>query len=103
GEVAGLRTCSMERRPGPEYAFNEPLLENLLCDEATVPERDVVAALFFLSPGKHAGAGGDVEAICREAEKARPGLRTFLTEPLGEHPLVLDLLEERWGECLDAG
>ena len=102
-EVAGLRTCSMERRPGPEYAFNEPLLETLLRDEPAVPLGDVVVVQFFLSPGRHAGKGGDVDQICREAERVRPGLRVHLTEPLGEHPLVLDLLEQRFLQVIDAG
>ncbi len=102
-DVAGLRTCSMERRPEPDYAFNEPLLATLLRDESAVPSGDVVVAQFFLSPGRHAGKGGDVSEICREAEEVRPRLRLHLTEPLGEHPLLLDLLEQRLRESLDAG
>ncbi|MFP6901351.1 MAG: CbiX/SirB N-terminal domain-containing protein [Opitutales bacterium] len=101
-EVAGVRTCSMERRPQPAYDFNEPLLENLLGDSNAFPSGSVVVSQFFLSPGRHAGPDGDVASICREAEKARPGLRTFLTKPLGDHPVVLELLAERLQECLDA-
>ena len=101
-EVAEVRACSMERRPQSEYDFNEPLLENLLRDKATCPVQEVVVAQFFLSPGRHAGPDGDVANICREAEQARPGLRTFLTDPLGDHPVVLEILEERFRECLDA-
>ena len=101
-EVAGVATCSMERRPEPEYHFNEPLLENLLPDKSACLSDHVVVAQFFLSPGKHAGPGGDVARICREAEQTRPGLRTFRTAPLGDHPLVLEILEERLRECLDA-
>ncbi len=100
-EVADLATCSMERRPQPEYDFNEPLLENLLRDQGACPA-EVVVARFFLSPGRHAGPDGDVANICRDAEQARPGLRTFLTDPLGDHPVVLEILEERFRECLDA-
>ncbi len=92
-EVAGLATCSMERRPGPEYDFNEPLLENLLRDQGACPSDHVVVAQFFLSPGRHAGPGGDVAKICGEAEQARLGLQTFLTNPLGDHPLILEILE----------
>ena len=62
----------------------------------------VVVCQFFLSPGRHAGPNGDVASICRKAEEARPGLRTFITKPLGDHPLILDLLAERLQECLDA-
>ena len=93
----------MERRPEPAYDFNEPLLQNLLVDETVFPAGEVVVAQLFLSPGRHAGADGDVAQICREAEEERPGLKTFLTNPLGDHPLVLEILKERLRECLDAG
>ena len=101
-EVSSVATCSMERRSQSEYDFNEPLLENLLRDQGACPAEEVVVAQFFLSPGRHAGPGGDVARICRESEQARPGLRTVLTEPLGDHPLVLEILKERLRECLDA-
>jgi sirohydrochlorin ferrochelatase len=101
-KVAGLASCSMERRPEPEYDFNDPLLVDLLQDRNLVPAGDVVVALLFLSPGRHAGAGGDVEMICEEARRGRSDLRTFLTYPLGEHPAIVDLLEQRARECLDA-
>ncbi len=101
-KVGGLASCSMERRAEPEYDFNDPLLANLLQDRKMVPAGDVVVALLFLSPGRHAGTGGDVEVICEEVRRDRDDLRTFLTEPLGEHPAIVDLLEQRVRECLDA-
>jgi sirohydrochlorin ferrochelatase len=101
-KVAGLASCSMERRTEPEYDFNDPLLVDLLQDRNVVPAGDVVVALLFLSPGRHAGTGGDVEMICEEARRDRSDLRMFLTEPLGEHPATVDLLEQRVRECLDA-
>jgi sirohydrochlorin ferrochelatase len=101
-KVAGLASCSMERRPEPEYDFNDPLLANLLQDRNLAPAGDVVVALLFLSPGRHAGTGGDVEMICEEARRDMDDLRMFLTEPLGEHPAIVDLLEQRVRECLDA-
>ncbi|MBG30105.1 MAG: cobalamin biosynthesis protein CbiX [Opitutae bacterium] len=102
-EVIQVKTCSMERRPKPEYDFNEPLLENLLQDQEACPSHQVVVAQLFLSPGRHAGPDGDVANICRHAEQVRPGLQTFLTDPLGDHPLVLEILEERLRQCLAAG
>ena len=101
-EVSGLASCSMERRAEPEYDFNDPLLANLLQDRNMVPAGDVVVALLFLSPGRHAGAGGDVEVICEEVRRDRDDLRTFLTEPLGEHLAIVDILEQRVRECLDS-
>ena len=56
---------------------------------------DVVVALQFLFPGRHAGEGGDVARLCSEAESVRPGLRTRRTATVAGHPVFLDLLERR--------
>lgn len=92
--VAGVRACSMERRPGPEYAFNEPLLETLLRDRAwrALAPGPVVVAMLFLQPGRHAGPDGDVAEICTAAAAEQPDLETIRTPLLGEHPALLDLL-----------
>jgi sirohydrochlorin ferrochelatase len=96
--AAGVHVASMERRAGDAYAFNEPLLEDRLrllpCDQGRV-----VVAQQFLSPGRHAGPGGDLAAICAAAEVASRGLETALTEPLGDHPLVIDVLADRFQEA----
>ena len=94
--VAGVSPCSMERRPGKEYDFNEPLLAKLL---VTQPWHDgpVVVAHLFLLPGRHAGAGGDIARICREAEAAVSGrLLTLRAGLLGDHPWLLDILADRY-------
>lgn len=94
GKDALVSACSMERRPEPEYDFNEPLLKRLLAR----PEwgGDVVVALQFLAPGRHAGPEGDVAQVCRRAEAARPGLRTHLTPLVGAHPALSVILADRW-------
>lgn len=95
-EVRAVGVASMERRAEAEYAFNEPLLERALA-AAPFDAGDVVVALQFLQPGRHAGPGGDIAAICREAEAARPGLRTFMTAPLGTPDgRLLEVLAERY-------
>lgn len=86
--------ASMERRPGPEYAFNEPLLEQAL-DQTEVARGPVIVALLFLSPGRHAGPNGDIAQICRAAESRHPGLHVLTTEPLGSHPALVSVLAER--------
>lgn len=93
--VAGVAACSMERRPGAAYDFNEPLLETLL---ATPPWNSgpVVVAQLFLLPGRHAGPGGDVERICRAAREKSPGLRTGRTKRVGEDPALLAILADRF-------
>lgn len=98
GEVAGVAAASMERRPGPEFAFNDPLLEACL---RTAPHDagDVVVALQFLSPGRHAGPDGDVAEICRAAEAERPALRTFMTETLSGDVRLAKVLARRYQEA----
>ncbi|MCU0791905.1 MAG: cobalamin biosynthesis protein CbiX [Opitutaceae bacterium] len=94
GEVAEVAPASMERREGDEYAFNEPLLATRL---ATPPfdQGNVVVALQFLSPGRHAGPGGDVAEICRAAEEARPGLCTAMSAPIADDPRLVEVLARR--------
>lgn len=91
-EVTG---ACMERRPEPDYDFNGPLLEDLLSSEGW-NRGDVTIAMQFLLPGRHAGPEGDVAAICRRAEAKHLGLRTRLTPLVGEHPLMPEILADRW-------
>ena len=99
--VTSVRACSMERRPGPEYDFNEPLLERVLGQ----PDFDcaVIVSMLFLQPGRHAGPGGDVAEICEAAKRTVPGLSTHMTDLVGAHPDLLAILEERLRSVLEAG
>ncbi len=94
-----VRPCSMERREGPEYDFNEPLLERLLGQEGF--DRSVIVSMLFLQPGRHAGPGGDVAQICQEAEKRTEGLETHMTDLVGAHPDLIDVLAERLEAVLE--
>jgi sirohydrochlorin ferrochelatase len=93
-EVAVVAACSMERREGAEYDFNEPLLERV--DQLDGwSGGDVIIALFFLLPGRHAGEAGDVAQIC-DGLVGRHALKSVVRTPLlCEHPLLLDLLADR--------
>lgn len=88
--VKAFSTCSMERRDGPEYDFNNPLLESVLNDWSVRDAEDIVVAQLFLSPGRHAGKGGDLEEICSPFSKS-----VARTELLGQHPYILDILVQR--------
>ncbi len=93
-EELGLRpeeliACSMERREGAEYDFNEPLLEHALQDA----KGDAVILMLFLLPGRHAGPDGDVATIAKEHAPA--GLRWKLSPLLGTHPALPALLSRR--------
>lgn len=98
-EIRSLAVASMERRPGPAYAFAGPLLAGIL-DRPDYTEGPVVVALQFLLPGRHAGPDGDVAAICAAAERKRPGLRLHTTELVGDHPGLTDVLADRYREAI---
>ena len=99
GEIAALTAASMERRPGAAYAFNEPLLATAL---RTPPfnEGEVIVALQFLAPGRHAGPEGDVEQICSAAKNDFTRLNTAMTEPIGQDSRLAELLAERIGQAV---
>lgn len=63
-----------------------PLLEHLLANPGFA-DRDVIVAQLFLSPGRHAGPGGDIEEICRSSPA-----RCHRTALVGDHPKVTAIL-----------
>jgi sirohydrochlorin ferrochelatase len=90
----------MERREGAEYDFNGPLLSEALETPGGVAgdgEHPVVLAMQFISPGRHAGAGGDIAEIVAAAEAGQPGLAVRITRLIGEHPGFVDILADRAG------
>lgn len=98
--VHSVRAASMERPEGDAFAFNEPLLDRALA--ATQPEQSpVLICQLFLAPGRHAGLDGDIATICRAAETANPGLRISITDPIGPHPGMIQLLADRAHEAVD--
>jgi len=86
-----LIACSMERREGPEYAFNEPLLAAAL---QRAPG-DVIILMLFLLPGRHAGPDGDVATIAKE--HAKPGAQVRMSPLLAKHPSMSQLIAKRSG------
>ena len=91
-----VAASSMERRDGSEYDFGEPLLAGLLRQPGW-NDGEVIVAMQFLLPGRHAGPNGDVAGICRAAEADSGGkLRTKMTALVAEHPLLIDILADRW-------
>lgn len=101
--IKSVAPCSMERRPEPAYDFCRPLLEDLLRDGSrpAFSAGDVIVALMFISPGKHAGAGGDIATIIEGAEAAAGGrLAAHMTPLLNEHTAFTRILAERLREVL---
>ncbi|MGM0982709.1 MAG: sirohydrochlorin chelatase [Pseudomonadota bacterium] len=98
-EASCVTFASMERREGEAYRFNEPLLVDLLASPA-MADSEVILAMLFLSPGRHAGEGGDIAEICAQAMAQSPGLRVTTTRLAGEHDAILDVLTTRLSEGL---
>ena len=65
-----------------------------------------MVALQFLSPGRHAGPGGDVATICEaaEAKASKEGrrLHTTMTAPIADDIRLVELLACRAGPALAA-
>ena len=98
-EIEAIAVASMERREGEAYVFNEPLLATALA-RPPFNEGNVVVALQFLSPGRHAGPGGDIAAICSAAEAESPRLHTRMTEPIASDPRLIEVLVERFAQAV---
>ena len=95
-ESAGLTEAAMERRPGPEYDFNGDLLDLVLHRLAAAdPITPVIVAMLFLAPGRHAGPGGDIAAICAAAQADCPGFQAHPTPLVGSHPALIEILADR--------
>ena len=91
-----LHEAVMERRKGAEYDFNGDLLEDMLTRLARQDtQRPVHLAMLFLSPGRHAGAGGDIDTICRRVEEEYSGFRVIPSPLVGDHPELIDILADR--------
>ena len=57
--------------------------------------------MLFISPGRHAGEGGDVYAICLEAEKQNEGLKTYMSGLLSDHQGIVKILDSRLKKGMD--
>ncbi|RDB43587.1 cobalamin biosynthesis protein CbiX [Halomonas sp. DQ26W] len=98
-EVSSVSFASMERRDGEAYRFNEPLLVDLLASP-NLAHCDVILSMLFLSPGRHAGEGGDIAGICEQAKARAPGLSVTATRLVGENDAIVDLLVTRLRQAL---
>lgn len=97
--VTRVGTTCMERRDGAEFDFNDPLLEVAL-EHYGITSGVVIVALLFLSQGRHAGANGDIEEILVGVRAKHPGVVIHVTEPLGTHDLLAQVLQDRYNSAL---
>lgn len=59
--------------------------------------RDVVVHPFLLAPGRHALE--DIPRLAAEAASRHPGVQVRVSEPLGLHEKLVDVVLERIGAC----
>ncbi|CAE7245992.1 unnamed protein product, partial [Symbiodinium pilosum] len=88
-----VTACCMERREGPEYDFNGPLLEDAL--KALPTGASAKVALLFLQEGRHAGPGGDIAKIVEGVLASRKDLKIETTGVLAGHAVLEELLLKR--------
>ncbi len=86
--------CSMERRRGQAYDFNEPLLERI-GQVSGFSGGAILLAMLFLLEGRHAGEGGDVATICQGLVSTGQFDRIERTPLIGSHPKLPDILNDR--------
>ncbi|MAM91262.1 MAG: cobalamin biosynthesis protein CbiX [Opitutaceae bacterium] len=91
--VEGVVACSMERREGEVYDFNEPTLERALEGARKEGVKRVILSYLFLFPGRHAGTGGDIDQICQSHGWQESEL--LKTELIGFSPRLPELLQAR--------
>ena len=103
-QQVSLLQAAMERREGPEYDFNGPLLQDLLMELACAHEVVKVAiSMLFISPGRHAGEGGDIAGICARMMQRFPGLAVQISPLVGDNPLLIDILYDRLQGVIESG
>lgn len=56
-------------------------------------------APYFLWPGNHWDR--DIPALAAEASARHRDVRYLVTAPLGPHPLLMDIVEDRIRHCLE--
>jgi sirohydrochlorin ferrochelatase len=101
GPGIDLEQAVMERRDGPEFDFNGPLLKTLLLQLAQVGKKSAMVSMMFLLPGKHAGASGDIEQICADVQQQYPGFKVWITPLVSENPKLVSLLARRLEKHLE--
>lgn len=94
-KVTGVTAASMERREGAEYDFNEPLLATAL-RRLAADHSEIIVAMQFLLPGRHAGPGGDIAGIIDAFVAEHPGIRVSMTGLVAEDEALVDLLVSRF-------
>ena len=101
-ELAGIAERMRERGRYPivQVSYLELADPGIEAGGAVCVERgatDVILSPYFLSPGRHVVE--DLAAARTKLSERFPHVRFVLAEPLGSHPLILDVIEQRAREA----
>jgi sirohydrochlorin ferrochelatase len=98
-----LQEAVMERREDIDYDFNGELLEQVLHRAGEQDTQTPIAlSLLFMSPGRHAGSGGDIESICQRVREQFPDWPILTSGLIGEHEELIAILRDRLAGCLNS-
>ena len=61
--------------------------------------RIIVIHPYFLLPGRHWEE--DIPALADRAARRHPGVRYLVTSPLGLHPRMTEIIQDRVNQCLN--
>jgi sirohydrochlorin ferrochelatase len=101
GPQVRLNEAVMERREGIDSDSNGELLEQVLRQAAEQDDRNPIAlSLLFMSPGRHAGSGGDIESICRRVGNEYPNWPIVISGLVGDHDGLIAILLDRLAAVL---
>lgn len=84
-----------------EFAHMELAEPTIACGYAKCVERGattVVAHPFMLAPGRHVRE--DVPKLLADAAAKHPGTKYLVSEPLGAHPAIADIVLDRFKSAL---
>ena len=95
GTDVKLGQAVMERREGSEYDFNGDLLEDWLKVHAENGVKNIIVAMLFFLPGRHAGECGDIQQICDCVMAQYPNTEISITPLIGEHESLITILQDR--------
>jgi len=78
--------------------FAEPSIPTAFDACVAAGASTVVIVPFFLWPGNHCDR--DIPALAAEASARHPGVDYLVAAPLGPHPLLIDIVDERIRHCI---
>lgn len=76
----------------------EPSIATAFAECEAAGATTIVVVPYFLGPGTHWDR--DIPALAAAAAGAHPDVRYLVTAPLGPHPLLMRIVEERIDQCV---